>query len=284
MPVSNQQRVTASTLTPVQRVGSYWLKRDDLWQGAAPARGGKARTAEMLCLRAKARGVTEFHSTHDRNSSVPGMLARVCRHHGIGLHIWYPDAATPMAEPFLEAWRCGAIPHAIRPGYMSVRKKRMRDHVENTNSVAIYGDKAVVLDVGLRWEDCGRVETAAQAANVLDLIKRGEAKRVVVPVGSGGMLLGISDGLPGIPILGVCCGGFPDVELPGNVELVKSSVEFAREVRAAICHDGSWHFVPDTWENPCEGDVDLDPVYEAKCVEFLEEGDLLWIVAHRETE
>lgn len=281
MPVSNMQRATETTLTPVQKVGSYWLKRDDLWQGAAPARGGKARTAEMLCIRAKTRGVTEFHSTHDRNSSVPGMLARVCQHHCIGLHLWYPDSATPMAAPFIEAWRCGAVAHPIRPGYMSVRKKRMRDFVEGTGE---YACQHAILDVGLRWEDCGRAETAVQAANVLDLVKRGEARRVVVPVGSGGMLLGISDGLPGIPILGVCCGGFPDVELPGNVELVKSSLEFACEVRAAICHDGGWHFIPEAWENPCEGDVDLDPVYEAKCVEFLEEGDLLWLVAHRDTE
>lgn len=264
MPTSaNKIEVIETALTPVQKVGSIWLKRDDLWNGPR-WRGGKARTAEIICMRAKEKGITEVCIAVDRNSSVPGMVSRVCKWHGVGLRAWLPAAKDELPKVFTEAKANGAVLEEVRPGYMSVRRKRLRDYV------AASGGKAVELEVGLLWDDCGRKEIAKQTTNVEELFRAGQIKRVVVPVGSGGMLRGVADGLAsaGIPVLGVCCGNLPDFaeELPLNVELIKSSRDFGDKVIAKI------------------GDVDLDPVYEAKCAECLQEGDLLWIVAHRDTQ
>lgn len=252
-----------AVITPVERCGGYWLKRDDLWGAPGlPARGGKARTADAICRRARGLGVAELCSAHDRNSGVPAVLARVCRHHGVSLRVWLPASKDALPGPFLEAIKYGAVLEEVRPGYMSVRQKRMRDYAEGT------AGRAVVLGVGLQWDGCGMVETAAQTCNVVDLVRRGEVRRVVVPVGSGGMLRAVAFGLMpcGVPILGVCCGSPPEGNLPSAVTLVQSSVGFAATVEGRV------------------GEVELDPVYEAKCLEFMEPGDLLWIVAHRDTE
>lgn len=252
--------VSAARLTPVQRVGDIWLKRDDLWRGAAPAQGGKARTAAAIARRARAEGRREVLSTHDRNSSVPGMLARVMTHWGLALRLWLPAAAGPLPAPFAEARAAGAALEEVRPGYMSVRRRRMRDYE------AASGDAAVALGPGLAWGACGAAETAAQCANVAVLFRAGEVRRVVVPVGSGVMLDAIVRGLAGVPVLGVACGAAPRRPYPPSVRLAPARVPFGREVCATI------------------GGVSLDPVYEAKCIEFLQPGDLLWIVANRETE
>ena len=47
-------------------------------------------------------------------------------------------------------------------------------------------------------------------------------------------------------------------------ELVESGVAYSQEVRV-------------------EFPVSLDPIYEAKCVQFMEGGELLWIVGIRES-
>lgn len=246
-------------LTPVEKVGELWLKRDDLWVAAA-GRGGKSRTADLLCQHAKMVGVSELCIAVDRNSSVPGMVSRVCKHHGVGLRVWLPAANAALPRVFEEARSNGAVLEEIRPGYMSVRRKRLKDYVAASKGAA------VEIDVGLLWGNIGRSETAEQVENVRELVEAGKVERIVVPVGSGGMLRGVADGLPDVPILGVCCGNPPEYGYPRNVTLVKAQHDFGDEVTAKV------------------GDVELDPVYEAKCLDFTMEGDLLWIVAHRDTE
>ncbi len=246
-------------LTPVQEVGNIWLKRDDLWQGAPPAKGGKARTADAVCRRAVQEGLTEICAAIDRNSSVPGMLSRVCWHYRLGLRLWIPASKDPLPLPLAEAQENGAALVEIRPGYMSVRRKRLREYVASTEGT-------VEIGLGLIWGKCGQYETFIQTRNVMELVEAGEVRRVVVPVGSGGMLRGMVPGLPRVPIFGVCCGGIPDDRFPPNVTLVQSRHGFHKSVKASI------------------GDTVLDPVYEAKCFEYLREGDLLWLVGHRDSQ
>jgi hypothetical protein len=99
--------------------------------------------------------------------------------------------------------------------------------------------------------------------------------RIVVPVGSGmslaGILHGLKDSGRDIPVLGVVVGVDPDERLnqyaPAGwqdmVKLVKCSAD-------AECN--------------ILGDVLLDSQYEAKCLPYLEDGDLLWIVGLRNEE
>lgn len=50
-----------------------------------------------------------------------------------------------------------------------------------------------------------------------------------------------------------------------NIKLINAGVDYSKHVEATI------------------GGVVCDPVYEAKCVKFLEEGDLFWMIGIRKT-
>src|SRR5687768_11395703 len=79
--------------TPVERRGDFFVKRDDLWSEHNIAWGGKARTAGLVCRRVLAAGGRGIALALARNSSVPGMVARVCRYYGMGLQVHVPLAA-----------------------------------------------------------------------------------------------------------------------------------------------------------------------------------------------
>jgi hypothetical protein len=74
------------------------------------------------------------------------------------------------------------------------------------------------------------------------------------------------------PVLGVVVGAAPRRRLDAwapfwqqaPVQLVPSAVPYDRPA-------------PDTWLGQ------LDPFYEAKCLPYLQGGDLLWLVGHRAT-
>lgn len=263
-----------AVLTPVERHGELWLKREDLWEERSPdgrivALGAKARTAGIICRKILREGARGICTSLDRNSSVPGMLSRVCEANGVELHLYLPASADPWPAPFFEAHAHGAHLYEIRPGYMSVRNARLREQIARSP----YRLRRVGL--GLSYYGAGFEETAAQVANVPD-----EVKRIVVPVGSGRMLQGVAAGgiarfdagRPWLSVLGVCCGkplklGDLFRPSPSFLETVPAGVPFSKAVTGAEV-----------------GGVPLDEVYEAKCLPFLKPGDLLWVVANRGTE
>jgi len=101
-------------------------------------------------------------------------------------------------------------------------------------------------------------------------------KRIVVPVGSGmslaGILHGIEDEELNIEVIGILVGANPVKRLDKfaplfwkqMVTLIDCEIKYETHIKARL------------------GDIDLDPIYEAKCLKYLEPGDLFWIVGHRD--
>lgn len=250
--------------TPVEEWGGHLVKRDDLWlesAGQQAAYGGKARTAGLVCRTVKERGGKGLLLALARNSSVPGMLGRLCAFYGLELHLHIPDAKASLDPPFEEAVRNGAHIHRHPFGYMTVLKDRLREQRQGNPRL---------IEVGLGLHLPGTGADDAVADQVKNLPIRGW-RRIVVPVGSGEMLHGILRGLEKWrhrkPVLGVCAARPPEIVVPerlrGLVTLVKSGVPFEKAVEANL------------------GGLELDPIYEAKCLPFLQAGDLLWVVGHR---
>ena len=112
--------------------------------------------------------------------------------------------------------------------------------------------------------------TSAQVANIPS-----DVDRIVMTLGSGmsaaGVLHGLNERELDIPVLGVQIGKSPTKTLDkygpagwqGMMEVVVSEHDYKKAVHAEI--DG----------------VLLDPIYEAKCAEYLEPGDLFWIIGVR---
>jgi DNA modification methylase len=243
-------------MTPVQRVGELWLKRDDLFS-VAGVRGGKVRTCWGL-----AQGASGLVTAGSRASPQVNIVAHVARALNIPCRVH-----TPSGEPapeVLAAIGAGAEHVQHSPGYNNVIIARARE------DAAAAGWREIPFGM-----ECQAAvdATRAQARNLPT-----DAKRLVVPVGSGMSLAGILHGLVDaglrLPVLGVVVGADPEERLdrwaPANwrdmVTLVRSDLDY---------HDAA--------PSNRIGDVVLDPHYEAKALPFLEPGDCFWVVGLRQT-
>ena len=118
-------------------------------------------------------------------------------------------------------------------------------------------------------------QTALQVKSLVEPYKQGKFSRIIMPIGSGMSLSGVLWGLLywgiDVPVIGVQVGGKYEKRLqvyaPKDMDLttVKSTHDYHKY-----------------YENNQIGDLKLDPIYEAKCLDFIEEGDLLWVVGVRD--
>lgn len=243
-------------LTPVDEHGGYRVKRDDTYV-VAGVRGGKARTCYTL-----AKGAEGLITAGSRQSPQVNIVAHIAAHCGVPCRVHVPAGElTPELE---DARAQGAELVMHRPGYNSVICARARE------DAAASGWKYIPF--GMECIEAVQA-TAGQVANIPS-----DTKRLVVPVGSGMSLAGVLQGLLDlgrrIPVLGVRVGADPSKRLnafapfgwQGSVELVTSPLDYHAHA-------------PETML----GELELDPVYEAKCLPYLEEGDLLWVVGIRPT-
>ena len=246
---------TREWLTPVERRGSIFMKRDDRFEFAG-VRGGKVRACEAIARRAVGGLVT----AGSRHSPQVTIVARVAREYGLPCRFHTPlGDATP---EILDALRCGGKRVSHRPGFNSLLVSRAR------------------LDAATRgWTEVPFGMECAEAVSLTAVQIRNLARkvrRVVVPVGSGMSLAGILTGLRGLrrpmPVLGVVVGADPAGRLrrwapdgwERQVELVHSPLGYSQQ--------------PDV--TSLDG-IELDPLYEAKCLPFLTPGDCLWVVGRR---
>lgn len=240
-------------LTPIEKHGEFWLKRDDLYK-AAGAPGGKARTCWHL-----AQGAKGLVAASHRLSPQMHMVSRVASVLNIPCRIHTAEGESDQID---DAKSFGAKFVRHTPGYNNVLIARARADAEERGwrEIPFGMESQAAVDL-----------TAAQVSK----LPKG-VKRIVVPVGMGislsGIVKGLNDKKVPVPVLAVEVGTknpsrFIEKWAPTGwherVTLVRSSREYHDMVPAKI------------------GGVLLDPVYEAKCVEFMQPGDLLWIIGIR---
>jgi len=238
-------------LTPVERHGDIWLKRDDLFE-VSGVRGGKVRTCYAL-----AQGAKGLATSSHRASPMAAYVANIARGLGIPCRVHIPQGPT---TPEMEAAKAaGAEMVPWRAGYTSVLSARAREDALARGWT----------EIPFGMQSTTAVEqTAGQVANLPE-----EATRLVVSVGSGLSISGILHGLDRVgrstlPVLGVVVRASPLKRLaqfaPKGWEqratLVQSVHPYERHVDAMI------------------DDVVLDPVYEGKCKEYLLPGDVFWMI------
>lgn len=248
-------------LTPIERWGDVLVKRDDLFFVAGQS-GGKARTCLGLM---SAPGVVGVVTAGSRHSPQVEIVAGIAHALGLPCAVHVPTGPETPALAYAASQGAEVVRHA--PGYNNVIIARAR---------AMAAERGW-LEVPFGMECAEAVEaTGGQAQRLLEL---GEAPaRLVVPVGSGMTLAGIVSGLEmaglRVPVLGVVVGADP----------AKRLAQWAP----------SWSSVASLVSSPLDygahapvtrlGGLDLDPVYEAKCLPFLAPGDLLWVVGRRRDE
>ena len=247
----------AARLTPVERAGAFWLKRDDLFEFAG-VRGGKVRTCQHLAA-GEHHGLVTAGS---RASPQVNIVAQVAQALGLPCRAHCPQGE--LSPELLAAQAAGAEIIQHRAGYNSVIRARARE------DAAARG----WLEIPFGMECQAAVEqTASQVANLPPGIQR-----IIVSVGSGMSLAGILTGLERagatVPVVGIVAGANPERRLDrfapvwwrAMATLVPAGVPYHREATAAL------------------NGTRLDSIYEAKCVRFLQPGDLFWLVGIRATQ
>lgn len=246
-----------TALTPIEYIDGYYFKRDDYYWMAGVC-GGKVRTCWAIAFNAKHGLVT----AGSRFSPQCKIVAHVARARGLICHIHTTEGdMTPELNAAVDA---GAKIHQHRPGHNSVLIKRARDDAIANNLTEV--------PFGMECTEAIK-QTAKQAENIPP-----EARRIVVPVGSGMSLAGILYGLYSAklatPIVGVCVGASPVRRLDKYAPPLFNWRLQATLVRSA------WKY-HEAVPKPYIAGVQLDPIYEAKCLPYFEPGDLLWVVGIR---
>lgn len=252
-------------LTPVERIGRMWVKRDDTFVFAGSC-GGKVRTCLQIAIAAQRGGKTTLVTAGSRQSPQVNIVAGIARELGMIARCHVP--AGDMTPELRAASRAGAELVMHRPGYNTVIVRRAREDVWTDPSA---------VEVPFGMETMHAVNNTAKQVRNLPF---GSFDRIVVPVGSGMSLAGILSGLHDqdrheTPVLGVVVGADPEHRLDTyapmwrwmNLTLKKAPWPYHHAVLCDTIGDG----------------VVLDPIYEAKCGPFVEPGDLFWIVGRRET-
>ncbi len=248
-------------LTPIEAVGDIWLKRDDTYRIAGIA-GGKVRACWHLAhsrTAAPAAYQPGLVTASARKSPQMQIVARIAERLGVParLHTATGNATHEMQDAVAHGGEL--VQH--RPGYNSVIMKRAEDDAKQ---------------LGWKYIPFGMEHPAAMACTRAQVrnIPPG-VKRVVVVLGSGmsaaGILWGLQDQCRGMPVLGIQIGADPHKRLNQyapqfwmrKMTIVTSRHSYEEEVKASV------------------GGVVLDPHYEAKCAEYLEPGDLFWLVGVR---
>lgn len=247
-------------VTPIEVINNIYVKRDDLYEFAG-VNGVKARTALRL-IPSDAKGVV---TAGVRNTSQGIVVAYIAKEKGIPCFVVTPTGA--VTPEIVEMQKAGATVMQVKPGYKTVVNARARELAEELGFAFI--------PHSMETPDTVKA-IAPQVGFIPDSIKR-NINRIVVPCGSGMTMAGVLHGVEqfklDVTVLGVGVGGKVEPRLdkfaPDNwrdyAEVVYSTYKYEHEAPNKL------------------GNLTVDPIYEAKALPFLEEGDLYWVTGIRKT-
>jgi 1-aminocyclopropane-1-carboxylate deaminase/D-cysteine desulfhydrase-like pyridoxal-dependent ACC family enzyme len=243
-------------ITPIERYDNFWVKRDDKFQ-IGNCFGGKVRSCWNL-----AQNSIGLITAGSRSSPQVNIVSQIAKVLNIPSRAHVPMGS--LSPELLMAKENGTEIIQHKAGYNNVIKARAREDAIKSGWTEI--------PFGM---ECN--EAVIQNKNQVKNIPK-EIKRIVVPVGSGmslsGILHGLSENDLDIPVLGIIVGANPEKTLikyaPWDwrirTTLINSGIDYAKSGKIKTFHN-----------------IKLDPIYESKCVPFLQEYDLFWIVGIRAT-
>ena len=248
--------VGGARMTPVEKVGNNYIKRDDLFKYAGQ-RGGKVRSAKYLVDKTDKKCLT---TAGNRNSPQINIIASIGRK--IGKPVVAFTSTGELGAEVKLAKEKGAVIKQVAPGYETVITRRAKDYAERNG--------CEYIPFGMDTPDVHHL-TAQQVANIPR-----DVDRIVIPVGSASSIIGVIKGVletkRNIKVLGVVVGANP-------IKKLNKYVPNWRSV-ASLVHPKLKYHEP-AKETNFNG-IELDPFYEAKTLPYLKLGDLLWVVGVRE--
>lgn len=252
-------------MTPIEYVDGFYFKRDDMFE-VCGVKGGKSRAAYQLITQAIEQGYKTIVTAGSRMSPQCEIVSAICNDLSLSCHLFMPQGKdTSVLENIKN--NTSAIVHRCKVGYNSVICYEANKWASE--------NKAFYVPFGM---EC--VENIEITKHEVQNIPK-EVKRIIVPCGSGMSMISVIKGLEyyGMTdkkVVAIQVGKDPTKNLKKflgdknslfntlNYEIKKSQLDYhEKPIQTTFCG------------------IELDPIYEAKCVPFLRKGDLLWIVGKR---
>lgn len=250
-------------LTPVEKIENIYVKRDDLFE-YANCNGGKVRGALYIINKALQNGYTEFVSLGSRFSPQCEIISNICEQMNLKCHLFMPNSYkdTTVITNIKNNKNTVLIRDLKQGAYTNVLIARAEKFAQEHNYYFIKFGMEMPETIEILQE---------QVKNIPK-----DIKRIIVPVGSAMNFCSIINGLNkynrnDIQVVGIQVGKDPLNVIKNYCpffsytkhKLIKAKPNYETQIEAYI------------------GDLKLDPVYEAKCKEYLQDGDLFWVVGHR---
>ena len=264
MKVQKCMNMKTTELTPVIKRGNHYYKCEDEFVVNGVC-GGKARVVMSLVQEGIMNNKKDFVTCGSRDSRQCEVVGRICEYYGVKSHLFMPSGKDTDISTSLSNTK-GATIHRTKVGY---------------NNVLIHDSYAYAKDndfyyipFGLECQQTIDINMH-QVQNIPD-----DVKRIIVPCGGGMNMLAIIKGLEYYKkadkeVIGVVVGKKPNIfakYLPNDMfDNIHVKYSF-------MYYPFDYHTKPK--ERMVDG-IELDEVYEAKCIPFLQDGDLMWIVGRK---
>lgn len=252
-------------MTPVEYIDGYYFKRDDKYSIFGVC-GGKARAAYQLIQQGVNMGFDTFVTAGSRMSPQCEIVSTICERIGVKCHLFMPSGKDTSVTNNINKNKSSTI-HKCKVGYNTVI-------CSNAKS---FSDANGFFYIPFGMECNENIEITKH--QVLNIPK--EVKRIVIPCGSAMSLISVIKGLgeynrQDISVIGIQVGKDPSKNLHKFLGYKDSLFEHYNYT--IIKSDLDYH-CPAPVTNFCG--IELDPIYEAKCIPFIKKDDLLWIVGKR---
>ena len=250
-------------LTPIEFKDGLFFKRDDKYT-IFNVKGGKARAAYQIIT--NAMNTNGFVTAGSRLSPQCEIVSDICQNLNIQCHLFMPNGKSTSVLNNIQKNSTSLI-HFQKIGYNSVIIHRAIKYAKENN--------LFYIPFGMECDDNIEV-TKHQVKNIPK-----EVKRIVIPCGSGMSMISVIKGLDYYKmydkhVLGVVVGKQPYRTFD---KFLRNDIFNKCPISYSFVNSGlEYHQKPKT---TCINGVELDPIYESKCIPFLRENDLLWVVGHR---
>lgn len=241
-------------ITPIEKIDNIFLKREDLYQ-ISQSNGVKARTI-LNMMEKSTKPVVTCGSRHTNQGVIASDIAKFLNKE---IYIFIPKGKE--TEEIIAMKKNNAKIIEVSPGYKTVLIARSRKFAEE--------NKLNYIPFGLESIDTINLNSK-QVLNIPT-----EGTRIVIACGGGmtlaSILVGLEKEKKNIPIEAICVGS----------KIEKNLDKFSIKNWDDKCNIT---YTDTPYEKPIYKNIDnieLDPYYESKALEYLKPNDIFWISGKR---
>lgn len=256
--------IDISEMSPVEKHGGVFFKRDDLFE-INELHGGKVRSAYQLITNGIENGFKNFVTAGSRHSPQVEIVSFLCEYLNVNCTVFIPRGKETSVIRNITNNKNTTI-ERTKVGYNNVICAYAKKFSEENNHYYI--------PFGMECFENIEV-TSKQVYNIPK-----EVKRIVMPIGSGMSFISVLNGLyrygmNDIEVLGIQVGKSPNKNIEKYLD--KDNNIMYNIIKSEYDYDFNYK------DNIFNG-IELDVVYEAKCIPYIKQGDLLWIVGKRKED